>query len=921
MPKLALSQTEKNDYISKILLWIDLILGLEKILMKISVIIPAYNAAETIADTLRSLLQQTFSQWEAIVVNDGSSDRTAEIVEEFTKKDSRTRLFSQENQGLSGARNSGVKLAQYDWMLFLDSDDWIFPQYLEKLTNRLLEDPSLDVVYCGWAYALPDGEHVLPSLPLYTGDLFVPLAQWCVSIVHTFVVRSSLVNALGCFNTSLRSCEDWLLWQRIARTGARFGTVNEVLAAYRTRPNSLSRNGLQLLKDGIIVLTQGHGPVEDLPSPHPVYPNGLPPEKLAPCKFYLLGACAGYLIGGGKDARPLLDLLEGEQCTHLVPHYVAESIVVHAMVSASKPRHQWRSVWQNCQTNLAAFLTALEAHSGTSGLASRAHAEAHLLLEKYVAKDDPAQQIGSVWPNLALLKRPISYSIYMQKQWIKRSLGTAILVSPLARDSAKQVRQWLAPKQVEESHPSHSPKEYFEDLFEEDPDPWNYTNAYEQLKYEQTLAMFPAEPINMALEIGCAEGHFTVQFAPKVGSLLATDVSQIALARSKERCAEHSNIQYQRLDLQADPIPGQFDLIMCSEMLYFMGDRPQLKAIARKLAEGLKPGGYLLTTHSNVLIDEPLGSGFEWGHAFGAKFIGETFASCPSLEFIHELQTPLYRIQLFQRRKQPTLLPIYSKSPKKLELLEASKYEHLPAYIAVGMRFGAATHLPILSYRGLATHGADVFSVTPEVFEAQLRHLRDNGYYSASVEQWGYSLMGCTPLKERAVTLLFENSDQSFLTYAWPLLQKYGFSATLMLYADEIGQIRAVDQGREISLVEWKEIRKLQAEGITFASHSASRCDLASLSLPKAWNEINRSRETLQQELATPISTFAYPYGHAPAWLQYLVAVCGYSFAITEREGLCSSQQSLLTLPRINVTNLDTPEVLETRLASLKKHS
>lgn len=889
--------------------------------MNVSVIIPAYNAAETIRDTLQSLLEQTFSQWEAIVVNDGSTDRTAEITEEFIKKDSRIRLFNQENQGLSGARNSGVKLARHDWMLFLDSDDWIFPQHLEKLTNRLFEDPSLDIVYCGWTYALPDGEYVLPSLPPYTGDLFVPLARGCVSIVHTFVVRSSLVNALGRFDTSLRSCEDWLLWQRIARTGARFGTVNEVLAAYRTRPNSLSRNGFQLLKDGITVITQGHSQVSDLTSPHPVYPNGLPLEELAPCKFYLLSACAGYLIGGGKDARPLLDLLKGEKCNRLVPHYIAYSIVVHAMVSASKPRHKWHSAWQNCQANLAVFLTALEAHSETPSLASLVRTEANLLLKKYSENNNLIQKISSIWSNLILLKRPISYSIYMQKQWIKRSIGTAILVSPFVRNSAKQIRKWLAPKQVEDNHPSRSPKEYFEDLFVEDPDPWNYTNAYEQLKYEQTLAMLPAEPIETALEIGCAEGHFTVQFAPKVGSLLATDVSQVALDRCKERCAEHSNIQYQRLDLQADPIPGQFNLIMCSEMLYFIGDRPQLKAIARKLAAGLKPGGYLLTTHSNVLIDEPEDSGFEWGHAFGAKFIGETFASCPSLEFIHELQTPLYRIQLFQRRKQPTLLPIYSKSPKKLELREASKYEHLPAYIAVGMRFGAATHLPILSYRGLASHGANPFSVTPEVFEAQLSYLREHGYYSASIEQWGYSLMGSTPLKERAITLLFENSDQSFLTYAWPLLKQYGFSATLLLYTDEIGQVKVIEQGREILLMEWKEVRKLQAEGITFASHSASRCDLASLPIPKAWSEINRSREELQRELAIPISTFVYPYGHSPAWLQYLVAVCGYSFGITEKEGVCSSQQSLLTLPRINVTNLDAPEVLATRLVSHKKYS
>ena len=140
--------------------------------MKVSVIIPAYNAADTIADTLQSLLNQTFPLWEAIIVDDGSTDETSAVVNKFIEKDCRFRIIKQTNQGLSGARNSGIKLARYDWLLFLDADDWIFPQHLNRLTSALKADPSLKVVYCGWTYVTPDGEQVFPHFANLEGDLF-----------------------------------------------------------------------------------------------------------------------------------------------------------------------------------------------------------------------------------------------------------------------------------------------------------------------------------------------------------------------------------------------------------------------------------------------------------------------------------------------------------------------------------------------------------------------------------------------------------------------------------------------------------------------------------------------------------------------------------------------------------------------------
>jgi peptidoglycan/xylan/chitin deacetylase (PgdA/CDA1 family)/SAM-dependent methyltransferase len=870
--------------------------------MHVSIVIPAYNAADTIGDTLQSLLEQTFTQWEAIVVNDGSTDNTAETVQHFIARDKRIRIVSQGNQGLSGARNSGLALAEFDWLLFLDADDWIFPHHLERLTHAAEADPSLDIVYCGWTYALPDGEYVFPQLPVLNGDLFLPFTQYCVSVVHTFLVPRSLVISLGPFNTTMRSCEDWALWQRIARTGARFGAVKEVLAAYRTRPNSLSRNGHRLLKDGTQVLLQGHSPdVHVLPA-HPLYPDGLPIEYLTKNKFDLLCACAGYLIGGGKDARSLLEILQGETCSTLKPYEVARCVLIHALVSASRPREEWHDVWAACQGLFSDFLVALEAHAGMQNLVRPSQTIAQKQLVQYLSR--PHWQEGAPVASFDLAsQKPFISFIPTMKQFVKRSLWTAGLMLPTVRKPMYWIKQSLTSQGYYQPpfHPSHKPKEHFEQLFSEHPDPWSYTNRYEQIKYRQTLDLIPDGRIQDALELACAEGHFTIQLAPRVKRLLATDISQTALDRCRQRCTNFDNVSFQCLDFLREPIVGRFDLILCSEVLYFACGRHQLAHVVDKIANALKAGGYLIMTHSNVLIDDPAGTGFNWDHAFGAKFIGETFASSPKLEFLHELETPLYRIQLFQRRAHRSLM--VRKTPKTVEQLNQIEYHHLPPDIVQDIVLTQEKPMSILSYRAIypANGGEAASSVTPEVFEAQLRHLRKGGYHSITLPEWGYSVMANSPVNHKSLTLVFDNAHAGFFTHVWPLLKKYGFSATVFLYADEVGKLKAIDpaSGDTIPLMEWKQIRQLQAEGVMFGSHGFNRQELTTLSLPIAWQHIKKSKTILEEELGISIPLFAYPNGQFNLVLEYLVGLAGYDFAISATSGICTKQHSLLALPSL----------------------
>lgn len=193
----------------------------------------------------------------------------------------------------------------------------------------------------------------------------------------------------------------------------------------------------------------------------------------------------------------------------------------------------------------------------------------------------------------------------------------------------------------------------FESVFALGRDPWDYTSPYQQMKYDQVLDLLPSTVIDQALELACAEGHFTVQLASHVGSLIAADISQIALARATKRCRlqKCDNVHFMHLDLTKNELPRRFKLIVCSEVLYYVGSRSNLQAVARKLADALEVNGYLITTNDNRLDDETDKASFEWFRPLGGEAIGETLAHTPPLQLLKEIRTPFYRTHLFQRQE------------------------------------------------------------------------------------------------------------------------------------------------------------------------------------------------------------------------------------------------------------------------------
>lgn len=339
--------------------------------MNVSVVIPAWNAAETIAATLDSLLAQGHRGWEAIVVDDGSSDGTATIARDYAERDRRIRLVQQDRGGEASARNAGLAEARFDWLLFLDSDDWIAPAYLARMTAELNADPALDAVHCGYARVAADGTQLVDPYEAPEGDMFATWARRSAFPVHACVVRRDLVTDVGGFDPSLEKSADWDLWQRVARTGARFGAVREPLAFYRMRPSSASLEAPKMLRDGLRVLRRGHAPDPRVSRPHPDHANGAPPDQVRTQAWYLLSWCAGLMIARDQDARPLIELCDVEPFPELYPPGVAQSIWNAALLPLCEPPRIWTELWLRVHERVDDFLGALEVASGAEGLAAR----------------------------------------------------------------------------------------------------------------------------------------------------------------------------------------------------------------------------------------------------------------------------------------------------------------------------------------------------------------------------------------------------------------------------------------------------------------------------------------------------------------------------------------------------------------------
>jgi glycosyltransferase involved in cell wall biosynthesis len=210
---------------------------------EVSVIIPAYNAARYLSDSITSVIGQSYAAWELVVVDDGSTDNTAEIAGTFLS-DERIRIIKQSNKGVSAARNAGINVARGRYITFLDADDAYLPENIAKKYSILIQNPSIDFVYCD--AIMCDGnlneEHIEKGVA--TDNLFRKVIEWKGESIpassSNIFVKARLMKEKFRFDEQLSNCADRYMKIMLAIYALAY-YLPEALIKYRNSPGSMSK--------------------------------------------------------------------------------------------------------------------------------------------------------------------------------------------------------------------------------------------------------------------------------------------------------------------------------------------------------------------------------------------------------------------------------------------------------------------------------------------------------------------------------------------------------------------------------------------------------------------------------------------------------------------------------------------------------
>lgn len=223
----------------------------------VSVIIPAYNIEKYISQTIESVIRQTYKNIEIIIVNDGSTDNTPKIIQEYSQKDKRVKVINQSNKGLSAARNSGLKIAKGEYLCIIDADDIMMPEKIESQFIFLEDNPLGDFTYSKVRYFINNTSDIYVrdlSTPNGTTSVYKKLLQSGNFISPNSVFfRRSVFDEFGGFDEKLRSSEDFDYWLYLSKRGVNFLHQDKYLTLCRSRKDSLTADSVTMYSSVINV--------------------------------------------------------------------------------------------------------------------------------------------------------------------------------------------------------------------------------------------------------------------------------------------------------------------------------------------------------------------------------------------------------------------------------------------------------------------------------------------------------------------------------------------------------------------------------------------------------------------------------------------------------------------------------------------
>jgi glycosyltransferase involved in cell wall biosynthesis len=209
----------------------------------VSIIIPAYNCERFISETIESVIDQTFRNFEVLIVDDGSTDGLKRIVDEFATRDTRIKYMYQKNRGVSSARNFGFRESHGKFIAFLDSDDVWLPENLELKVNRFDRD-NVGLVHSDASIINEHSEKNQSILRGMEGDVLDALLLWDGTQIpgpSSILIRRDVLDTVGLFDESLSTAADKDLFIRIAAR-YKIGRIDQVTWKYRIHSNNMHKN-------------------------------------------------------------------------------------------------------------------------------------------------------------------------------------------------------------------------------------------------------------------------------------------------------------------------------------------------------------------------------------------------------------------------------------------------------------------------------------------------------------------------------------------------------------------------------------------------------------------------------------------------------------------------------------------------------
>lgn len=817
----------------------------------ISVIIPAFNAATTIAQTMDSLLAQTVPYWEAVVINDGSVDETVNVMNGYAEKDTRIRIHSQSNQGLSAARNTGIDQANWEWLLFLDADDWISPNYIERTTCLIADDSNLDAVHCGWVRVTPDGTHLMERYAPSSADLFPTLAKMCPFAVHSCLVRKTIAIKAGSFDPLVKNCQDWDFWQRVARTGAKFGGVKEILAFYRMQPNSLSSDEDQFYTNAMKMLIQGHSYDPRVLQPHPNYKNGQSVEELPGLKLYLTSWFAGLFLGKEKDAVHLLQSCIGDHEQNLDPRIIGENIFETVLISNNQSQKAWVSLWPKIEKYLNDFLVALEVQSTSDGLAR----STQIILQGMILEHTPLDRsinIGTTQgiqleitepvPDIFLAENSERLLCMLKMEGnilgkIELPVFNKMMPAWLLNDAIAANFSWQILRRFFEHtvYKNETIKSEFGTCDPLDSNPENIHNKIGWKIFLQQLwnpekderdnlikkgsknkrlirLLWKSEEAFIEVSKDIPKITLAIKKNPvvlKVGGIAAGVINlpdnKFILTEKALKNKINKSGTYElcricvRETLIGKPLNDPTPIRERLKMKLAVDNTPVRSAEVNKFNKSsrwnfLTPQAMILANRNDIM-----GTSSSRCAILPVNLADELKAMAASCEELvdsaydqaYKPDNVFYMPELINQHLINLLKFKNNGKTEKTETNFSVKCQSIKSSEKSMLTSGHTRELPILRYNRISKDDSIYnyrHNVTPELFEKHLQYLHQNNYYSVEWNDWITSMFTKTPLPGNAIAITFDQGSFDIYRNAWPLLRQYGFTATVLLTTGFIGK-------------------------------------------------------------------------------------------------------------------------------------